>query len=81
MAEAHEIRYPILHPRWVVGRHGQEGSRHAHTVTRESGDLGYSYGLYDVRGEPPERGAYVRVWARDAGGRWWLVAEVTEPAS
>jgi hypothetical protein len=32
-------------------------------------------------GEPPERGAYVRVWARDAGGRWWLVAEVTEPAS
>jgi ketosteroid isomerase-like protein len=46
-----------------------------------SGDLGYSYGLYELRTTPIERGAYVRVWARDAAGRWWLVAEVTEPAS
>ena len=44
----------------------------------ESGELGYSYGLYAVRGEPRERGAYVRVWAGDGGGRWWLVAEVVE---
>lgn len=36
-----------------------------------SGDLGYSYGL--VNGGS----AYVRVWARDADGRWWLMVEAT----
>jgi hypothetical protein len=35
----------------------------------------------EVRGEPHERGSYVRLWAGGAGGRWWLVAEVTELAS
>ena len=48
--------------------------------TAASGDLGYTYGLYETRQTPPVSGAYVRVWARDASGRWWIVAEVTEPA-
>jgi hypothetical protein len=46
-----------------------------------SGDLGYSYGLYQLRNPPAERGTYLRVWARDAAGRWWVVADVTEPAA
>ncbi len=45
-----------------------------------SGDLGYSYGMYEARKTPAEHGAYVRVWARDASGRWWIVADVTQPA-
>src|SRR5262249_2052823 len=44
-----------------------------------SGDLGYSYGLYEVKGLPPQNGAYVRVWERDAAGKWWVVADVTQP--
>ena len=48
--------------------------------TSASGDLGYSYGLYDIKRTPVEHGAYLRVWARDAEGRWWLMADVTEPA-
>jgi ketosteroid isomerase-like protein len=52
------------------------------TTTAESassGDLGYSYGTYEVKGASPENGAYVRVWTRDAAGTWWVVADVTQP--
>jgi ketosteroid isomerase-like protein len=45
-----------------------------------SGDLGYAYGTYEVRSAPAERGAYLRVWARDAAGQWRLVVDATEPA-
>jgi len=45
----------------------------------QSGDLGYSYGLYEMKGLPPQNGAYVRVWQRDAAGKWWIVADVTQP--
>ena len=34
-----------------------------------SGDLGYSYGTYDVKAAKPQHGAYVRVWQRDASGK------------
>jgi ketosteroid isomerase-like protein len=43
-----------------------------------SGDLGYSYGTYDVKGAPPQHGAYVRVWQRDAAGKWLVVADVAQ---
>jgi ketosteroid isomerase-like protein len=41
-----------------------------------SGDLAYSYGSY-ISGV--NRGGYLRVWARDAAGRWWLMADVATP--
>jgi ketosteroid isomerase-like protein len=45
-----------------------------------AGDLGYTYGVYELKGKlPPENGAYVRVWFRDASGKWWMVADVTQP--
>lgn len=43
-----------------------------------SGDLGYSYGTYEVRGSGAQTGAYVRVWQRDASGKWLLVADVAQ---
>jgi ketosteroid isomerase-like protein len=48
-----------------------------------SGDLGYAYGSYVARtdGAGPsseERGYYLRVWKRLAGG-WRLVADITNP--
>jgi ketosteroid isomerase-like protein len=43
-----------------------------------SGDMGYSYGTYEVKTAAPQRGAYVRVWAREASGKWWLVADVMQ---
>jgi ketosteroid isomerase-like protein len=47
----------------------------------KAGDLGYSYGTYEMKGAAPESGAYVRVWTRDAAGKWLVVADVTQPAS
>jgi ketosteroid isomerase-like protein len=49
--------------------------------TGASGDLGYTWGKYDVT--PTDRAAYsgyyVRVWTRKADGAWQLAAEVTTP--
>jgi ketosteroid isomerase-like protein len=39
-----------------------------------SGDLGYSYGMYDAANE---RGNYVRVWSRGTSGEWKLVLDIT----
>jgi ketosteroid isomerase-like protein len=46
-----------------------------------SGDLGYSYGKYEVKTPRAESGAYVRIWTRDAAGRWFVVADVTQPSA
>ena len=48
------------------------------TDTARSGDLGYSYGTYDVNAAPSQHGAYVRVWQRDAAGKWFVVADVVQ---
>jgi ketosteroid isomerase-like protein len=44
-----------------------------------SGDFGYSYGTFDVKAPKPQSGAYVRIWNRDASGRWWLMVDVAQP--
>lgn len=43
-----------------------------------SGDLGYSYGRFEVSAPAQHTGAYVRVWQRDASGKWLVVADVTQ---
>ena len=59
----------------------------------EAGDLGYSYGTYQLAGalvrgaggedirRAPEHGAYLRVWTRHAAGQWLVVADVAQPAA
>jgi hypothetical protein len=42
-----------------------------------AGDIGYSYGTYDLKGA--ESGPYVRVWARDSSGKWFVMADVAHP--
>jgi ketosteroid isomerase-like protein len=46
-----------------------------------AGDLGYSYGKYEVKTPRAESGAYVRIWTRNAEGRWLVVADVTQPSA
>jgi ketosteroid isomerase-like protein len=41
-----------------------------------SGDLGFSYGTFTVTEPKPLGGVYVRLWSRDAAGKWWLMADV-----
>ena len=60
---------------------GNTPSMTASTGTAESaqsGDLGYSYGTYEVKGSSPQAGAYVRIWQRESSGRWLLVADVVQ---
>ena len=49
--------------------------------TGASGDLGYTWGTFNVT--PTARAAYagyyVRVWTRKADGSWQLAAEVATP--
>ena len=44
-----------------------------------SGDLGYSYGKYELKAEKTEKGYYARVWKRDHHGDWRIVFDVTAP--
>jgi ketosteroid isomerase-like protein len=46
-----------------------------------SGDLGYSYGTYQLKGEgtkPPETGNYFRIWKKQ-GGAWKVVVDLANP--
>ncbi|MCA1850656.1 MAG: nuclear transport factor 2 family protein, partial [Acidobacteria bacterium] len=44
-----------------------------------SGDLGYTYGSYELKdGATNEKGYYVRVW-KFAGGKWRVVLDTANP--
>jgi ketosteroid isomerase-like protein len=45
-----------------------------------SGELGYSYGRYELKYEDrSEKGYFTHVWKRNGQGEWKLVADVTSP--
>jgi ketosteroid isomerase-like protein len=46
-----------------------------------AGDLGYTYGRYELapQGKEAEKGMYLRVWKRQAGGPWKLALDITNP--
>jgi ketosteroid isomerase-like protein len=45
-----------------------------------SGDLGYTYGLYDFKGgNAAENGNYLRIWRRQANGKWKVVLDLLNP--
>lgn len=47
-----------------------------------SGDLGYSYGTYEVKagdGKAAESGNYLRIWKRQNDGKWKVVLDLLNP--
>ena len=44
-----------------------------------AGDFGYTYGTFEITTPKPLAGAYLRLWNRDASGRWWLMVDVAQP--
>lgn len=63
---------------WLTENAGGMTAQATTAESAASGDLGYSYGNYQLRSaEKP--GAYLRIWTRDAQGRWRIVAEVLSP--
>ncbi len=46
----------------------------------QSGDLGYTYGSYELKEESKlEKGYYVRIWRRRANEQWQVAFDVTSP--
>jgi ketosteroid isomerase-like protein len=62
-------------------------TEHASTATAKdgaaeaaaAGDFGYTYGTFEITAPKPIAGAYLRLWNRDASGRWWLMVDVAQP--
>lgn len=54
------------------------------TGAARSGDLGYVYGTFEARAnaadaKPTEQGHYLRIWKRQASGKWRVVLDITNP--
>jgi ketosteroid isomerase-like protein len=60
-------------------RHGL-AAKHAAAEAAAAGDFGYTYGTFEITAPKPISGAYVRLWNRDASGRWWLMVDVAQPS-
>jgi ketosteroid isomerase-like protein len=43
-----------------------------------AGDFGYTHGTFEIKEPKPVSGVYVRLWNRDATGRWWLMVDVAQ---
>jgi ketosteroid isomerase-like protein len=73
---------PVVGPSAIAAWLGQHTprltARSGSSGASGAGDLGYTYGTYETAGEKPEAGAYVRIWMRNANGRWLVVADVTQ---
>jgi ketosteroid isomerase-like protein len=61
---------------WMKEHAAQMKATTGAAESAQSGDLGYSYGTFEMPSAKP--GAYVRVWQRDASGKWFVVADVTQ---
>lgn len=66
---------------WFKSHAAAISARTVRGESSRSGDLGYTYGSYRIEGDTVQNGSYLRVWSRDADGRWWLVVDVAQPAS
>jgi ketosteroid isomerase-like protein len=46
-----------------------------------AGDLGFTYGKYEIGVTPPHSGAYIRMWARRSDGSWVLQVDAIVPVN
>ena len=64
---------------WLNEHSTTAGARDSSAEAAAAGDFGYTYGAFDIKAPTPQSGAYVRIWNRDASGRWWLMVDVAQP--
>ncbi len=65
---------------WIAASAASMSAVSTAAEAAQSGEIGYTYGLYEVKSGTPEKGAYLRIWTRDTAGTWFVVADVTHPA-
>jgi ketosteroid isomerase-like protein len=64
---------------WLTGQAAYASGESRFAETALSGDLGYTYGSYVMKGDSAGRGFYVRVWARGHDGVWRVALDVLQP--
>lgn len=66
---------------WIRSRPARFTGSMLKAESSEAGDLGYSYGSYQIEGKEQAResGHYIRVWQRVADGTWFVIVDVTQP--
>lgn len=90
LAAAARIHRPNLLPvvgernimRWAASQPGFAAADTRFTESARSGDLGYTWGTYQVarRGAASaQEGFYVRVWVRERSGQWKVALDVLQP--
>lgn len=65
---------------WLNEHASALAATHGAAETAAAGDFGYSYGTFEIKSPKPLSGAYVRLWNRDASGRWWLMVDLAQLA-
>jgi ketosteroid isomerase-like protein len=68
--------------RWLASQPLFAASDTRYTEASRSGDLGYTWGTYQVArsgAAPPQEGFYVRVWVRERSGQWKVALDVLQP--
>jgi ketosteroid isomerase-like protein len=65
--------------RWLGLNAISATAKDAGAEAASSGDFGYTHGTFDVKEPKPLTGAYIRLWNRDASGKWWLMVDVAKP--
>ncbi len=64
---------------WSAAQAAKSGGEPLFADVARSGELAYSWGGYEVRGDAPEAGYFARVWKKDAGGTWRIVMDTVSP--
>jgi len=64
---------------WLTGQPSYASGESKFAETAFSGDLGYTYGSYVMKGDPAQHGFYVRVWTRGRDGVWRVTLDVFQP--
>jgi ketosteroid isomerase-like protein len=65
---------------WLNEHASALAAKHVAAEAAAAGDFGYTYGPFEIRTPKPLSGAYVRLWNRDASGRWWLMVDLAQPS-
>jgi ketosteroid isomerase-like protein len=63
---------------WLAAQPAYAAGESKFAEAARSGDLGYTYGSYAMKGQPADHGFYVRVWIRGRDGVWRVALDVLQ---
>jgi ketosteroid isomerase-like protein len=63
---------------WLGANSSSGAAKDVGAESASSGDFGYTHGTFDLKDPKPATGVYLRLWNRDADGKWWLTVDVAQ---